>query len=86
MEGKKPMETPPTGNWRKKDATSGEVVDSTIYRQHVGSVMYLVNTRLNIFYAVNQLSKYMVKPTKLFWKVGKHVLKYLRGTTEFGIW
>ena len=28
----------------------------------------------------------MVNPTKLFWKVGKHVLRYLRGTTEYGLW
>ena len=31
MEGCKPMDTPLPGNCRKKDATSGEVVDATIY-------------------------------------------------------
>jgi len=30
--------------WRKEDATSVEVVDATVYRQLVGSLMYLVNT------------------------------------------
>jgi hypothetical protein len=48
--------------------------------------MYLVNTRPDIFYADNQLSQAMVKPTKLFWKVGKHVLRYLKGTYEYGLW
>ena len=48
--------------------------------------MYLVNTRPDICYAVNQLSQVMVKPAKLFWKVGKHVLRYLRGTSKYGIW
>ena len=28
----------------------------------------------------------MVKPTKLFWKAGKHVLRYLRGTSTYGLW
>eukprot|EP00253_Pinus_taeda_P017632 PITA_17632 len=28
----------------------------------------------------------MIKPTKLYWKVGKHVMKYLRVTTQFGLW
>jgi hypothetical protein len=37
-------------------------------------------------YAVNQLSQAMVRPTKLFWKETKHVLWYLRGTTQFGLW
>ena len=61
-------------------------MDVTVYRQLVGSLMYLVNTRPDICYAVNQLSQAMVKPTKIFWKAGKHVLRYLRGTTEYGLW
>ena len=44
MEKCKPMQTPLAGNRRKEDATSGEVVDATVYRQLVGSLMYLVNT------------------------------------------
>ena len=28
----------------------------------------------------------MVKPTKLYWKEAKHVLRYLRSTTQFGLW
>ena len=83
MEDRKPMETPLIGNWRKEDATSGEVADATIYRKIVDSLMSLVNTRPDIYYVVNQLIQVMVKPTKLFWKVSKHVLRYLRGTTEF---
>ena len=86
MQGCKPIDTPLPGGCRKEDATSAEVVDATVYRQLVGSLMYLVNTRPNICYAVNQLSQVMVKPTKLFWKVGKHVLRYLRGTSEHGLW
>ena len=61
-------------------------MDATVYRQLVGSLMYLVNTRPDICYAVNQLSQAMVKPTKLFWKAGKNVLRYLRGTSEYGLW
>ena len=83
MEDCKPMDTPLLGNWRKEDATSAKVVDATIYRQLVGSLMYLVNTRLNICYVVNQFSQAMVKPTKLFLNASKHVLRYLRGTSEY---
>eukprot|EP00253_Pinus_taeda_P033165 PITA_33165 len=35
---------------------------------------------------VNQLSQVMVQPTNLFWKTSKHVLRYLRGTSQFGLW
>jgi len=60
-------------------------VDVTVYRQLVGLLMYLVNMKLDIFYAVNQLCQAMVKPTKIFWKAGKHVLRYLRGTSKYGL-
>ena len=45
MQGCKPIDTPLLGNWKKEDATSVEVVDAIVYRQLVGSLMYLVNTR-----------------------------------------
>ena len=66
MQGCKPIDIPLPGNWSKEDAISTEVVDATVYRQLVGSIMYLVNTRPNICYVVNQISQVMVKPTKLF--------------------
>ena len=37
-------------------------------------------------YVGNQLRKAMVRPTKLYWNLTKHVLWYLRGTTQFGLW
>eukprot|EP00253_Pinus_taeda_P018498 PITA_18498 len=85
MRGYKPIDTPLPGGWRKEDATSAEVVDATVYRQLVGSLMYLVNTGPDICYAVNQLSQAMVKLTKLFWKASKHVFCYLRGTSGYGL-
>lgn len=81
MESSKPMETTLAVNWRKEDATSGEVVEVIVYRQLVGSLMYLVNTRSYMCYVVNQLSQAMVRPTKLYWKATKHVLRYLKGTS-----
>jgi len=43
MESSKPMETLLEGNWRKKNDTSGEVVETIFYRKLMGSLMYLVN-------------------------------------------
>ena len=83
MEKCKPMQTPLVGNLRKEVATSREVVEATVYRKLVGLLMYLVNTRPDLCYAVNQLSQAMVQPTKMFWKVAKHVLRYLRVTYQY---
>ena len=78
MESSKPIETPLVGNWRNEDAMLGEVLGAIIYRQLVASLMYLANTRPGMCFGVNQLSQAMVKPTKIYWKVAKHVLRYLR--------
>eukprot|EP00253_Pinus_taeda_P032204 PITA_32204 len=51
MEKCKPMQTPLVGNWRKEDATLGEVVEAIVYKQLMGSLMYLVNTRPDLCYA-----------------------------------
>eukprot|EP00253_Pinus_taeda_P010831 PITA_10831 len=86
MERTKPMETRLVRNWRKEDATSREVVEATLYMSLVGSLMYLANTRLDMCYVVNQLSQVMVRPTKLCWNATKHVLRCLRGTSQYGLW
>eukprot|EP00253_Pinus_taeda_P033149 PITA_33149 len=86
MDKCKTMQTPLACNWRKEDATSSEVVAATVYQQLVGSLMYLVNKRPDLCFAVNQLSQAMVQPTKLFWKAAKHALRYLRGTSQYGLW
>eukprot|EP00253_Pinus_taeda_P023770 PITA_23770 len=81
----KPMQTPLEINSKKEDATLGEEVDATMYRKLVGSLMYLVSTQSDMCYGVNQLSQAKVRPTKLFWRAVKRVLRYLRGTTKFGL-
>eukprot|EP00253_Pinus_taeda_P033479 PITA_33479 len=47
--------------------------------------MYLVNTRLDICYAVNTLSQFMVEPKRAHWAVAKHVLRYIQGTVDYGL-
>jgi hypothetical protein len=86
MQDCRPMATPLVTNWRKVDASRAERVDATLYRQLIGSLMYLVNTRPDICFAVNQLSQFMVEPTRVHWVAAKHVLRYLRGTTDYGLW
>jgi hypothetical protein len=56
MEDCKPMATPMITNLMKVIALDSELVDPMLYRQLIGSLMYLVNTRPNICFAVNNLS------------------------------
>ena len=48
-------------NWNKIDTSEDDEVDPTLFRQLIGSLMYLVNTRPNIIYDFNILSQFMVE-------------------------
>ena len=55
MDGKA-MATPMVSNLKLLSDASSESVDAAIYRQMIGSLMYLTNTRPDICFAVNNLS------------------------------
>lgn len=56
------------------------------YRKAVGSLMYLATvTRPDIAYAISVLSQVLDKPLRKHWSLVKKVLKYLRGTSKWGI-
>jgi hypothetical protein len=80
-----PMTTPIIKNPKKLSASDSKLVDPTLYRKLIGSLMYLVNTRLDILFAVNTLSQFMVEPRQVHWITTKHVLRYLSGTMEYGL-
>jgi hypothetical protein len=81
----RPMSMPLVTNWRKIDASDSKIVDPTMYHQLIGSLVYLVNTRPDINFAVNSLSQFMVDPQRVHWIVVKHVLHYLSGIVGYGL-
>ena len=54
----RPMATPMTTNFWKLLTSKSELVDATLYCQLIGSLMYLVNTRPGLSFAVNTLSQF----------------------------
>ena len=47
--------------------------------------MFMVNSHLDICFAVNTLSQFMVEPHHIHWIVAKNLLRYLRGTITYGL-
>ena len=60
-------------------------MDVTLYRQIIGSLMYLTNTRPNICFAVNTLSQYLVESGHVHLVATKHVMRYLKVIVDYGI-
>lgn len=85
MENCKPMSTPMITNLKKLSASEGELVDPTLYKELIGSFMYLVNTKPDICFAVSTLYQFMVELTRVHWGSAKHVLRYIRGIVEYGL-
>ena len=58
-----------------------QLVDTTLYRSLVGSLLYIgKQTRPGILNVVNQLSRFFEKPDTTHWKAAKDVLRHLKGT------
>ncbi|XP_057248902.1 secreted RxLR effector protein 161-like [Beta vulgaris subsp. vulgaris] len=56
------------------------------YLSAIGALMYLaINTRPDIAFSVNLLARYSSEPTNRHWSGVKHLLRYIRGTTDMGL-
>ena len=56
------------------------------YLSAIGALMYLENcTRPDIAFSVNLLARYSSAPTLRHWNRVKHLLRYLRGTSDMGL-
>ncbi|KAI0522814.1 hypothetical protein KFK09_005199 [Dendrobium nobile] len=72
----------------KKPAVSPEdppCFTTNTYRKIIGSLQYLTLTRPDIAYAVNVLSQHMHDPANHHTLLLKKLLRYIKGTAEFGL-
>ena len=80
-----PMSTPMDPNVRLQEYEGKDLEDVTMYRQLVGSFIYLILTWLDISYPVGVVSRYMSNPKKPHFDAVKRILRYVKGTINFGI-
>ena len=81
----KAMTTTMASNLKLLSDASLEAVDATMYCQMIGSLMYLTNKRPDIYFAVNTLSQFLIDPIHVQLIAAKHILRYLRGTIDYGL-
>ena len=79
----KPLATPiPIGNPISK---SNPCDTPALYRSIVGALQYLNMTRPDIAFAVNYVCRSMHSPQSADWVRLKHLLRYLKGTIDYGL-
>ena len=81
----KVVSTPLDQNMKLYSNDGSKEADVTLYCQLVGILNYLTTTRPYISYPVSILSQFFAKPCETHWKDANQVLRYLKGTINFGI-
>lgn len=80
-----PVSTPYDSSTQLKK-NRGDPVAQSKYAQIIGSLLHLMNyTRPDIAYAVCRLSRYTQNPNNEHWSALVRLMKYLRGTINYGI-
>ena len=77
----KAMTTPMASNLKLLSVSSLELVDATMYCQ----MIYLTNTRPDVCFVVNILSQFLTDPRHVHMIAAKHILRYLKGTVDYGL-
>ena len=67
----------------KKDCS--DKVDPTVYNSLIGSLLYLITTRLDLMFATSLLSSFMNSLGQVHLRVAKRVLRYVKGIVDYGI-
>ena len=81
----KPVSSPMEPNSKICAHEGRKLDDGTMYRQLIGSLIYLTLTRPDISYAVGVVSRYMQSPKKPHLDAARRILRYVKGTIDYGL-
>ena len=79
------MRTPMEARFKLGTEIGKDEVNPSRFRSLIGSLRYLLNTRPDLTYSVNYLSRYMSNPSSEHMNAAKRVLRYIKGTSSFGL-
>ncbi|KAK2361288.1 hypothetical protein QL285_086453 [Trifolium repens] len=85
MENATHKRTPAPTHLKLTKDENGISVDQSLYRSMIGSLLYLTASRPDITYAVGVCARYQADPKASHLTQVKRILKYVSGTSEYGI-
>lgn len=85
LAGCKPISTPMEPNLKLCAYDGKDLDDTRMYRQIVGSLIYLTISRPDITFVVGIVSRFMQKPKKPHLEAVKRILRYIKGTIDWGL-
>jgi hypothetical protein len=85
MDDSKPLSTPMSTTTALDTDEDGEPVDQE-YQSMISSLLYLTTTRLDIQFSVCLCTRFQASPRTSHRQAVKKIFRYLRYTTELGLW
>lgn len=77
--------TPTATHLKLSKDENGVAVDQSLYRSMIGSLLYLTASRPDITFAVGVCARYQAEPKMSHLAQVKRILKYVNGTTDYGV-
>ncbi|KAK4848808.1 hypothetical protein QYF36_017638 [Acer negundo] len=90
LENAKHCDTPMSTTLKLSKDASGKSVDQTLYRDMIGSLLYLTASRPNISFSVGVgvgvCDRYQTDPKESHLSSVKRIICFVNGTSNYGIW
>ncbi|XP_065616698.1 secreted RxLR effector protein 161-like [Quercus suber] len=83
---KKHTSTPMSSSAKLSHDAAGIDVDPTLYRSMIGSLLYLTASRLDIAFSVGVCARFQATPKESHLTAVKRIIRYINGTSDYGIW
>jgi hypothetical protein len=86
MEDAKGISTPMGINGNLDSDKSGNIVDQTMYRSMIESLLYVTASRLDVMFSVCMCARFQASPRESHLKATKRILRYLKHKQNIGLW
>ncbi|GJT64695.1 hypothetical protein Tco_1016175 [Tanacetum coccineum] len=80
------VDTPMVDRTKLHGDLQGKTIDPIYYRGIIGSLMYLTSSRPDLVFSVCMCALYQARPTEKHLHAVKLIFRYLKGTTNMGLW
>ena len=85
LESTKHFRTPMPTNLKISKDEFGKVVEETLYKSMIGSLLHFTGSRLDIAFSVGVCVRYQAYPKESHLIALKHIIRYIVGTLELGL-
>ncbi|XP_058776066.1 secreted RxLR effector protein 161-like [Vicia villosa] len=85
MDDLNPASSPTETNLKLEKHGEEDKVDVTLFKQIIGFLRYVCNNRLDIGFRVVLMSRYMSEPRVSHMKAARRIIRYLKGSINYGV-